>query len=69
MGKRLCGLRYGHSGVIIRMKKAPRLQTLGLVPGAVVHCKYKSSSVMVLEVAGRLVALRIRQLRKVWADY
>ncbi len=69
MEKRLCGLTCGDSAVITRIKKAPRLQTLGLVPGAVVCCKYKSSRIMVLEVAERLVALRICQLRKVWADY
>ena len=69
MEKRLCYLTRGGNAVITRIKKAPRLQTLGLVPGAIVHCKYKSDCVMVLEVAGRLIALRICDLRKVWADY
>ena len=69
MEKRLCRLPCGHSGVITRVKKAPRLQTLGLAPGVVVYCKYKSSGVMVLDVEQRLVALRNSQLRKVWADY
>ena len=69
MEKRLCSLPCGHSGVITRMKKAPRLQTLGFAVGAMVHCKYKSSRIIVLEVGERLIALRICQLRGVWADY
>ncbi len=69
MEKRLCGLMRGDSAVITRIKKAPRLQTLGLAPGAVVYCKYKSRCVMVLKVEDRLIALRICQLKKAWADY
>ena len=69
MEKRLRGLTCGHSGVITRVKKAPRLQTLGFAPGAVVCCKYKSNRIMVLEIGERLIALPIFQLRGVWADY
>lgn len=69
MDKRLCYLTKGETAVITRIKKAPRLQTLGLTPGAVVCCKYKSGCVMVLEVDNRLMALRTCNLRKVWADY
>jgi len=69
MGKKLCYLTRGDEAVITRIKKAPRLQTLGLAPGVVVCCKYKSDRVMVLEIGDRLVALPVFQLRRVWADY
>ncbi len=69
MEKRLCRLAKGENAVITRIKKAPRLQTLGLAPGAVVCCRYKSSCVMVLEVGQRLIAIPICRLRKVWADF
>lgn len=69
MEKRLCCLTQGGEAVVTRIKKAPRLQALGLAPGTVVRCMYKSSFVMVLEVGQRLLALRIGELRRVWADY
>lgn len=69
MEKRLCYLTRGGDAVITRAKKAPRLQTLGLTPGKTVHCKYKSGCIMVLEVEKRLLALRIRDLKWVWADF
>ena len=69
MEKRLFRLAKGENAVITHIKKAPRLQALGLTPGAVVCCKYKSDRVMVLEVGQCLVALRTCQLCKVWADY
>ena len=69
MKKRLCCLSKGENAVIIKLKKAPRLKALGLIPGAVVRCTYKSGFVMVLEVGQRLLAIPIRQLRRVWADF
>ncbi len=69
MEKRLCCLAKGENAVIIRTKKAPRLKALGLIPGAVVCCTYKSGFVMVLEVGQRLLAIPTRQLRSVWADF
>lgn len=59
----------GSWGVIIRAKKTPRLQAMGLVPGAEVCCKYKSRGTMVLEMGNRLIALRRNSLRGIWLDY
>ncbi len=61
-------LPFGGCGVVVRMEKTPRLQGLGLAPGVVVSCKYKSRGIMVLEIGSRLVALR-RPLGAVWVDY
>lgn len=61
-------LPAGSCGVIVRARKMPRLQALGLTPGATVSCKYKSRGIMVLEIDHRLLALR-RPLRWVWVDY
>ena len=69
MVKRLCYLSKGETAVVVRIKKAPRLQAIGLTPGALVCCRYKSSCVMVLEVKDRMVAVRSCDLRRVWADY
>ena len=69
MEKRLFRLAKGENAVITHIKKAPRLQALGLTPGAVVCCKYKSNCVMVLEIERRLVAIPVCHLRRVWADY
>lgn len=69
MEKRLFRLAKGEDAVITHIKKAPRLQALGLTPGAVVYCKYKSNCVMVLEVEKRLIAIPVCHLRRVWADF
>ena len=61
-------LPEGSCGVVVRARKTPRLQALGLTPGATVYCKYKSRGIVVLEINDRLLALR-RPLRKVWVDY
>lgn len=61
-------LPMGGCGVVVRMKKTPRLQGLGLAPGVRVFCKYKSRGIMVLEIDSRLIALR-RPLGAVWVDY
>jgi len=69
MESKIDRMPVGSCGVIISARKSPRLQTMGLVPGAEVRCKYKSQGVMVLEIGNRLLALRRKGLRGVWVDY
>ena len=59
----------GSCGVVTKARKSPRLQALGLLPGAEVMCKYKSRGIMVLENGNRLIALRRNSLRGIWVDY
>lgn len=69
MAGRLNWIPAGSCGVIVKARKSPRLQAIGLVPGAEVRCKYKSQGTMVLEIGNRWIALRRRALRGVWVDY
>ena len=69
MEEQLARLPVGSGGVITRMKKAPRLEQMGLRPGAVVTCVYKSRGVQVLELGRCLMALRRQALRGIRVDY
>ena len=69
MELRLDRLPVGGGGVVTKIKNAPRLQAVGLIPGAQVCCKYKSRGVAVLAIEKRRIALRLRMLRRVWVDY
>ena len=48
-----------------------RLQELGLVPGTMVTCRYRSPGgfVTALEFRGMVLALRTRDLRRIRVDY
>jgi Fe2+ transport system protein FeoA len=69
MASRLTQIPAGSCGVVVKARKSPRLQAIGLVPGAEVRCKYKSQGTMVLEIGNRWIALRRKALRGVWVDY
>lgn len=66
---RLDRLPMGSDGVITKARKTPRLQALGLVPGAEVSCQYKSRGIMVLEIGKRRIALLRRSLWGIRVDY
>ncbi len=66
---RLC---IGQQAIITRMETdaalSCRLRCFGLVPGTQVRCRYRSpgGAVTALEFRGSVVALRTRDMRKIW---
>jgi Fe2+ transport system protein FeoA len=69
---RLC---IGQQAVVTHIETDPalrcRLRCFGLVPGTQVCCRYRSpgGSVTALEFRGSVVALRTRDMRKIWGCY
>ena len=65
----------GAQAVVTRMEgefsSRRRLEELGLVPGTMVRCCYRSPGgfVTALEFRGMVLALRTRDLRRVKVDY
>ena len=65
----------GAQGVVLRLDGEfgvrKRLETLGLVPGTMVKCRYRSPGgfVTALEFRGIVLALRTRDLRHIRVDY
>lgn len=47
-----------------------RLRAFGMVPGTGVRCRYRSpgGSVTALEFRGAVVALRTRDMQKIWVE-
>ena len=72
MDEQLHRIRLGRWVVVTRIEvEAPlrqRLQDIGLVPGTAVRCRYRTPDrkVTAVEFRGTVVALRTRDLRKVW---
>ncbi len=68
----LDSLCVGRRGVILRIHTDPwlksRLRSLGLIPGTTVSCRYRTpcGKVTAVEFRGTVVALRTRDLRKIW---
>ena len=64
-------LRPGAKAVVARVDTEPglkqRLRDFGLVPGTVVHCRYRCpwGHLTALEVRGSVLAVRTHALRKV----
>ncbi|MBE6943100.1 MAG: ferrous iron transport protein A [Ruminococcaceae bacterium] len=69
MKERLERLPVGGGGVIVKMKRSPRMERIGLRSGATVVCTYKSRGVVVLALGNRLIALRRKELGNIWVDY
>ena len=69
MKERLVRLPAFGGGVIVKMKRSPRLEMMGLHPGTTVACTYKSRGIIVLEIGHRLIALRRKELEHIWVDY
>lgn len=65
-------LRLGTWAVVTHIDTDPtlrcRLQSYGMVPGTQVYCRYRSpeGSVTALGFRGSVVALRTRDMKKIW---
>ncbi len=65
----------GAQGVVTKLEGEfgvrKRLEELGLVPGTMVKCRYRSPGgfVTALEFRGTVLALRTRDLRHIRVDY
>ncbi len=65
-------LCVGGQGVVLHVdteqRLKDRLRSFGLVPGTRIRCRYRTpcGSVTALEFRGTVVALRTRDLRRIW---
>ena len=71
---RLDSLGLGKKGIVTRMDTNThlkcRLHAFGMIPGTQISCRYRSpdGSVTALEFRGTVVAVRTRDMKKIWVE-